>query len=174
MPTDRAALPTDRVALPIDPHALRHALGRFATGVTIVTTVAPDGHPVGLTVNSFNSLSLDPPLVLWSLRRSSPNLAVFRGAARFAVNVLAEAQIELSRSFATKVAHRFAEGAWRRGDDGVPVLAGAAACFVCETVSHQEAGDHDLFIGRVLHLSDSHEPPLLFQGGRYRRLGPVL
>ena len=167
-------MPPDRSAAPIDPHALRHALGRFATGVTIVTTVAPDGHAVGLTVNSFNSLSLDPPLVLWSLRRSSPSLAAFRAAPRFAVNVLAESQLELSRSFASKVSHKFADGPWRRGDDGVPVLSGAAACFLCETASHQEAGDHELFIGRVLHLSDSHEPPLLFQGGRYRRLGPVI
>ena len=82
-------MPPDRLAAPSDPHALRHALGRFATGVTIVTTLAPDGHPIGLTVNSFNSLSLDPPLVLWSLRRSSPSLAPFRAAPPFAVNVLA-------------------------------------------------------------------------------------
>jgi 3-hydroxy-9,10-secoandrosta-1,3,5(10)-triene-9,17-dione monooxygenase reductase component len=167
-------MPTDRPAAGFDSHALRHALGRFATGVTIVTTVGADGQPIGLTVNSFNSLSLDPPLVLWSLRRSSPSLAAFRAAPRFAVNVLAESQIELSRSFASKVAHRFVDGLWRRGDDGVPLLAGAAACFVCETASHHEAGDHELFIGRVRELTDSHEPPLLFQGGRYRRLGPVL
>lgn len=167
-------MPTERPADGFDSHALRHALGRFATGVTIVTTVGADGHPVGLTVNSFNSLSLDPPLVLWSLRRSSPSLAAFRAAPRFAVNVLAESQIELSRSFASKVAHKFVDGLWQRGDDGVPLLAGAAACFLCQTASHHEAGDHELFIGRVLRLADSHEPPLLFQGGRYRRLGPVL
>lgn len=167
-------MPTTRTADGFDAHALRHALGRFATGVTIVTTVGADGQPVGLTVNSFNSLSLDPPLVLWSLRRSSPSLAAFRDAPRFAVNVLAESQIELSRSFASKATHRFLDGPWRRGEDGVPLLAGAAACFVCETASHQEAGDHELFIGRVLQIADSHEPPLLFQGGRYRRLGAVL
>ena len=157
-----------------DSRPLRNALGRFTPGLTIITCVDGAGAFVGLTANSFNSLSLDPPLVLWSLRRSSPSLAAFRAAPRFAVNVLAESQIELSRSFASKVAHRFADGPWRRGDDGVPVLSGAAACFLCETASHQEAGDHELFIGRVLHMSDSHEPPLLFQGGRYRRLGPVL
>jgi 3-hydroxy-9,10-secoandrosta-1,3,5(10)-triene-9,17-dione monooxygenase reductase component len=167
-------MPPDRPADGPDAHALRHALGRFATGVTIVTTATTDGSPVGLTVNSFASLSLDPPLVLWSLRQGSPSLPAFSAAPRFAVNVLAESQIELSRRFASRHGHRFGEGEWMRGDDGVPLLAGAAASFLCETVSHQAAGDHRLFIGRVLRLTDSHEPPLLFQGGRYRRLGPVL
>jgi len=155
-------------------HPLRNALGRFATGVTIVTTAAPDGSPVGLTVNSFASLSLEPPLLLWSLRLASPLLGAFRAAPRFAVNVLAESQLELSRSFASRHAHRFAQGEWLCGEDGVPRLQGAAAGFLCETRSRQEEGDHLLIIGRVLAFTDSHEPPLLFQGGRYRRLGAVL
>jgi len=162
-------------ATPIDPHRLRHALGRFATGVTIVTTLAPDGRPLGLTVNSFNSLSLEPPLVLWSLRRSSGSLGVFRAAPRFAVNVLTEGQAELSRQFASRGEHRFDPPCWQRdGDTGLPLLAGAAASFVCETAARHEAGDHELFIGRVLSLVESHEAPLLFYGGRYRRLGPLL
>lgn len=160
--------------VPIDEHAMRHALGRFATGVTIVTTLAPDGTPVGLTVNSFNSLSLDPPLVLWSLRRTSPSLDAFVAAPRFAVNVLAESQLELSRAFASRVAHKFAGGPWDLADGGLPVLQGSAACFVCRTASHQVAGDHVLFIGEVQRLNDSHQAPLLFQGGRYRTLGHVL
>ncbi|MFO1293102.1 MAG: flavin reductase family protein [Rubrivivax sp.] len=167
-------MPPDLPAAAFDSHALRHALGRFATGVTIVTTRAPDGCPVGLTVNSFNALSLEPPLVLWSLRRGSASLGAFRAAPRFAVNVLAEAQLELSRAFASRHGHRFAEDQWLRDDDGLPLLAGAAACFVCEKTAAHEAGDHELFIGRVLRLADSHAPPLLFQGGRYRRLGPLL
>ena len=168
--------PTSVLPVPagIDEHAMRHALGRFATGVTIVTTVAPDGLPVGLTVNSFNSLSLDPPLVLWSLRRTSPSLDAFRAAPRFAVNVLAESQLDLSRAFASKMAHKFTGGPWDLADGGLPVLQGAAACFVCRTASHQLAGDHVLFIGEVQRLSDSHQAPLLFQGGRYRTLGQVL
>jgi len=157
-----------------DSHVLRHALGRYATGVTIVTTAAADGSPVGLTVNSFASLSLEPPLVLWSLRRASASLAAFRAAPRFAVNVLAESQIELARAFAVHHGHHFAAAAWRRGEGGLPLLAGAAACFVCETTACREAGDHELFIGRVLRLMASHEAPLLFQGGRYRRLGPIV
>lgn len=165
-----AAEPID----PADPQRLRHVLGRFATGVTLVTTLAADGTPIGLTVNSFASLSLEPPLVLWSLRSASPCLAAFCAAAHFAVNVLAESQLELSRSFASRHGHRFADGEWHRHATGVPLLAGACASFVCQTVSQQDAGDHRLFIGQVLHASDRHLPPLLFQGGRYRRLGVVL
>lgn len=167
-------LPADRHEGGFDAHALRLALGRFATGVTIVTTAAPDGSPVGLTVNSFSSLSLEPPLVLWALRTGSASLAAFRAAPRFAVHVLAESQIELARRFASQHTHRFDDVAWQRDEGGLPLLAGATARFVCRTVSHQDAGDHALFIGRVLRLSDSHEPPLLFQGGRYRRLGHAL
>ncbi len=163
-------MPLDPV---VDPHQLRHVLGRFATGVTIVTTVTPQGAPLGLTVNSFNSLSLDPPLVLWSLRRSSGSLAAFRAAPGFAVNVLTEAQMDLSRLFASKGDHPF-DDRWRVGDDGLPLLQGAAASFVCRTEARQEAGDHELYIGRVLALHESHEAPLLFHGGRYRRLGDLM
>ncbi|MBK7059195.1 MAG: flavin reductase family protein [Rubrivivax sp.] len=157
-----------------DSRTLRHALGRFATGVTIITTVDDHGQPVGLTANSFNSLSLDPPLVLWSLRVSSPSLPVFESSARFAVNVLGEAQLELSRRFASAVDDKFSDGPWGAGDGGVPVLAGCAAVFECERVSQQRAGDHVLFVGRVLALSEAAVPPLLFQAGHYRMLGEVL
>ena len=163
------ALETD-----FDARALRHALGRFATGVTIVTTVDARGAPVGLTANSFNSLSLDPPLVLWSLRRSSPSVGAFTEARHFAVNVLGEAQLELSRRFAASGDDKFAEGLWSNGAGGVPLLGGCAAVFECERVSQQEAGDHVLFIGRVLALSEAPVPPLLFQAGHYRMLGEVL
>lgn len=158
---------------PVDPHRLRHALGRFATGVTVVTTGTAEGQALGLTVNSFNALSLQPPLVLWSLRRDSGSLDLFCAAAHFAVNVLTEAQAELSQQFASRGVHRF-DPPWQRDERGLPLLAGAAASFVCQTQSHHTAGDHELFIGRVLAFTESHEPPLLFYGGRYRRLGPLL
>ena len=158
----------------LDARQLRTALGRFATGVTIVTCLDGESRQVGLTANSFNSLSLAPPLVLWSLREASPNLAAFASASRFAVNVLAEAQVDLSRRFASPVDDRFAEGAWALGDHGAPVLAGCAAVFECELVSQQTAGDHRLFIGRVLGFSESALPPLVFQGGHYHLLGEVL
>jgi flavin reductase (DIM6/NTAB) family NADH-FMN oxidoreductase RutF len=153
---------------------MRTALGRFATGVTIITCRDADGAPVGLTANSFQALSLDPPLVLWSLRLESPTLAAFGVARHFSVNVLAESQIDLSRRFASSEADKFAAGHWRDGEAGVPLLDGAAAIFECETASTQPAGDHLLIIGRVLRLSDGALPPLLFHGGRYHLLGEIL
>jgi 3-hydroxy-9,10-secoandrosta-1,3,5(10)-triene-9,17-dione monooxygenase reductase component len=153
---------------------LRAALGRFATGVTIVCCRAADGGPVGLTANSFSALSLQPPLILWSLRNVSPNLDAFLGAAHFAVNVLAENQVELSRRFASPVPDKFGEGSWTEGLGGAPVLAGCAAVFECEQVSSQVAGDHVLFIGRVQRVSEAPLTPLVFQSGHYRMLGEVL
>lgn len=159
---------------PLDSRQLRAALGRFTTGVTIVTCVDDAGGRVGLTVNSFNSLSLEPALVLWSLRRESPSAAAFAAARHFAVNVLAEGQVGVSRRFAARRADRFGEGDWQPGLHGVPVLAGAAAVFECETASSQDAGDHVLFIGRVLACRDSAVAPLLFQAGHYRTIGHPL
>ena len=159
---------------PPAPQALRAALGRFATGVTIITCVGPGGVPVGLTANSFSALSLDPPLVLWSLRQASASLAAFDAAPCFAVNVLAENQVALSRRFASAEADKFAEGVWGHGLGSAPVLTGCAAVFECEVASRQVAGDHVLFIGRVLRLADLSVAPLLFQGGHYRMLGEVL
>jgi len=158
----------------LDTLALRAALGRFATGVTIVSCRAADGTPVGLTANSFNSLSLQPPLVLWSLRSASPNLDDFVAASHFAVNVLAENQVDLSRRFASPIADKFAEGSWTPGLGGAPVLAGCAAVFQCERVSFQTAGDHVLFIGQVRLASESAVTPLVFQSGHYRMLGEIL
>jgi 3-hydroxy-9,10-secoandrosta-1,3,5(10)-triene-9,17-dione monooxygenase reductase component len=158
----------------MDSRPLRQALGRFATGVTIVSCHDTAGAFVGLTVNSFNTVSLQPPLVLWSLRCESPNLAAFMAATHFAVNVLAESQVELSRRFAARVADKFAVGAWKPGAYGAPLLAGCAAVFECETASQQLAGDHHLFIGRVLACTETDLAPLLFAAGNYHRLGPAL
>ena len=163
---ERAPTPT--------PQDLRAALGRFATGVTIITCLDTDAAPVGLTANSFAALSLDPPLVLWSLRKASNCLPAFAQAGHFAVNVLAETQVDLSRRFASTGDDKFAEGGWSPGQAGVPVLTGSAAVFECAVDSQQDAGDHVLFIGRVLRLSELALAPLLFQGGHYRMLGEVL
>ena len=174
-PTSGAEVGDPANANLLAPQALRTALGRFATGVTLITCRAADGTLVGLTANSFTSLSLDPPLVLWSLRRASSSLAAFAGAAHFAVNVLAETQVELSRRFASsQQADKFAEGHWAAGIGGSPVLAGCAAVFECAVDSQQLAGDHVLFIGRVLRVVDLAVAPLVFQGGHYRMLGEVL
>lgn len=168
--------PTAAALPPDDPSAgtLRAALGRFATGVTIITCRGADGAPVGLTANSFASLSLDPPLVLWSLRQASGSLAAFQAAAHFAVNVLAETQVDLSRRFASASTDKFGDGVWAEGHGGAPVLTGCAAVFECRTESCQPVGDHVLFIGRVLRLADLAVAPLLFQGGHYRMLGEIL
>jgi flavin reductase (DIM6/NTAB) family NADH-FMN oxidoreductase RutF len=154
--------------------ALRVALGRFATGVTIISCRAADGSPVGLTANSFNALSLQPPLVLWSLRDVSPQLSTFQAASHFAVNVLAENQVELSRRFASALPDKFSEGIWSDGLGGAPVLGGCAAVFECARVSSQVAGDHILFIGQVQAVSEAPITPLVFQSGHYRMLGEIL
>ena len=153
---------------------LRAALGRFATGVTIVTCLDRSGAPVGLTANSFAALSLDPPLVLWSLRQASPSREAFDAAGHFAVNVLAETQVGLSRRFASPGVDKFSDGVWQPGLGAVPVLDGCAAVFECECFARHDAGDHVLYIGRVLRLADMAVAPLLFQGGHYRMMGEVL
>jgi 3-hydroxy-9,10-secoandrosta-1,3,5(10)-triene-9,17-dione monooxygenase reductase component len=158
----------------VSTQVLRSALGRFATGVTIVSCRAADGSPVGLTANSFNALSLQPPLILWSLRDASPTLDAFLSASHFAVNVLAEDQIDLSRRFASTLDNKFSEGLWSDGEGGAPVLAGCAAVFECAKVSAQTAGDHLLFIGQVLRVSEAPVMPLVFQAGHYRMLGEIL
>lgn len=157
-----------------DSRVLRAALGAFATGVTIVTCRGTDGQAVGLTVNSFNALSLDPPLVLWSLRLASPSLAAFDAARHFAINVLGEGQVDVSRRFASAVMHKFEDGLWHDGPHRLPVLAGCAAVFECERHSLQTAGDHRLYIGRVLRLQTQPVPPLVYHGGHYHLLGEIL
>jgi 4-hydroxyphenylacetate 3-hydroxylase, reductase component len=155
--------------------ALRSALGRFATGVTLATCCDATGTSVGLTVNSFGALSLEPPLVQWSLRCESPSLPAFQSAEHFAINVLTEAHVELSRRFAAPHGKRFEHGRWHAGRLGCPVLAGALAVFECARRSAERHGDHMLFIGEVLHHSAGHAgSPLLFHASRYRRMGDPL
>lgn len=156
------------------PQTLRAALGRFATGVTIITCRGEDGPRAGLTANSFAGLSLDPPLVLWSLRRASPSLATFMQAAHFAVNVLTENQLALARRFAAAVPDKFARGGWSEGLGGAPVLAGSAAVFECERRAVHEGGDHVLFIGQVMQVQQRPLAPLIYQAGHYRMLGESL
>ena len=146
---------------------LRGALGRFGTGVTIVTTVSREGVPVGVTANSFNSVSLDPPIVLWSLRTRSPSLAAFDEAGRFVVNVLAREQLALSRRFASSQADKFSGVAFEAGLGGLPVLGGCAAVFQCRTEQRLEVGDHILFLGRVEAYEHRPGPTLLYCHGRY-------
>lgn len=160
-------------ALPkIDSRTLRNALGCFPTGVTIVTALGPGGAFVGLTINSFNSLSLDPPLVLWSLSSRSSSLRVYESAERFAVNILAEDQVALSRRFAATGPNKFHDVAVHAGLGGIPLIDGCSAHIECRAHSSQAAGDHVLFVGRIEQVHTSGRPPLVFVGGRYRSVGP--
>ncbi|MEJ6001460.1 flavin reductase family protein [Paucibacter sp. AS307] len=153
---------------PLDILQFRSALGMFATGVTIVTARAPDGALVGLTANSFNSVSLAPPLVLWSLARRAGSMPVFSRGSHYAINILAADQKALAQRFATRDIDRFAGVAWREGAGGAPVLEGCAAVFECANRSQYEEGDHVIFVGEVERCSFSEQAqPLIFHGGRY-------
>lgn len=149
----------------------RNALGNFATGVTIVSALDAAGEPIGLTISSFNSVSLDPPLILWSLSLASPSLEAFRTARHYAVNVLAAGQRELSDRFAARTNHRYAGLAWRPGLAGVPLIDGCCAWFECRNEACYPGGDHLIFVGRVEGFATgAAREPLLFHDGRYRRL----
>ena len=152
-----------------DAASFRAALGMFATGVTIVTARAADGSLVGLTANSFNSVSLSPPLVLWSLGRASYSAQAFLAATHFAVNVLSAGQIALSRHFAHPSEDKFAGVATREGMGGLPLLADAAAVFECSTEAIHPGGDHAILVGRVERYAYSEREPLVFSRGRYQR-----
>jgi 3-hydroxy-9,10-secoandrosta-1,3,5(10)-triene-9,17-dione monooxygenase reductase component len=145
----------------------RAALGAFATGVTIVTTRNAAGEDIGLTANSFNSVSLDPPMVLWSLARKSLSLPAFLESGYFAVHVLAASQEDLSVTFATRGADKFADIAVTRGAGGIPLLPGCSALFQCKTAFNYEGGDHVIFVGEVQEFEHFNRPPLVFHSGRY-------
>ena len=153
-----------------DTREYRHALGRFATGITVVTARDAAGRPVGLTVNSFNSVSLDPPLIVWSLAQHSPTRTTFEHCSHFAVNVLAHDQEWLSRQFAARVADRFAGVDFVDGAGGAPLLQGCCAWFECHNQAQYPGGDHVVFLGRVERYARRELPPLVYHGGSYHRL----
>jgi 3-hydroxy-9,10-secoandrosta-1,3,5(10)-triene-9,17-dione monooxygenase reductase component len=152
-----------------DTRAFRSALGTFATGVTIVTTQTDGETPtdVGITANSFNSVSLDPPMILWSLARKAMSLPAFMANPCFAVHVLAADQDELSQRFATQGADKFSGLDVERGVGNVPLLTGCAARFQCRTAFRHEGGDHIIFVGEVASFDAGQKPPLLYHAGRY-------
>lgn len=148
---------------------LRDAFGCFATGVTVVTAVRPDGHPVGITANSFTSVSLDPPLVLWCIARSSPSVAAFATGSAFAITVLAERAKDVALHFAGRSAAKFAD---QSGADSThaPVVPGNHLCrFECVVEALFEAGDHYVVLGRVLAFDRREGEPLAFHGGKFGR-----
>lgn len=153
-----------------EPFALRQALGEFATGVTVVTARSPDGRPVGITVNSFASVSLEPPLVLWSIGHHSPLHRVFETCTHWAVNVLAADQQAFSERFSQPGMDRFAGLECKVGTGNTPLLSGCSAWFECRSEARHPGGDHLILIGRVERFRRESKPPLIFHGGRYREL----
>lgn len=156
------------VADRFDRRDYRRALGQFATGVTVVTAGTPDGRRIGITVNSFSSVSLDPPLILWSLARNAGSFQDFCSATHFAVNVLEGKQHHLSRQFSTPMPDKFSGVECAEGRAGCPLLAGAVAWFVCRKVRQYDGGDHVIFLGEVEDYKHQEGEPLVFHSGRYR------
>jgi len=156
------------------PREFRAALGMFATGVTIVTAVTAEGQPIGLTASSFNSVSLDPPLVLWSLASAAASLPAFRAGSHYAINILSAEQKSLAERFALKGADRWSGVAFTRGSGDAPLITGAAATFECFNRSRYEEGDHVIFVGEVERCTwRSGATPLLFHGGRFYTELPI-
>lgn len=150
--------------------AFRACLGQFATGVTVITCRAADGHPCGITANSFSSVSLDPPLILWNIAKSSNSLQAYLDAPSFAVHVLAEDQEDLSVHFA-RTDHTLFDGIRHSvSGRGVPLLPDCAAIFECSTYATYDAGDHHIILGEVERMCWHQARPLLFFRGNYRRL----
>jgi flavin reductase (DIM6/NTAB) family NADH-FMN oxidoreductase RutF/flavin-dependent dehydrogenase len=156
------------VAERFDRRDFRRALGQFATGVTVVTARTSNGRNIGITVNSFSSVSLDPPLILWSVSRQTGSFSDFMNVTHFAVNVLEAKQHHLSRQFSTPLADKFAGVEFGDSKAGVPILKGVIAQFVCRKVRHYDGGDHVIFVGEVEEYKYEDGEPLVFHSGRYR------
>jgi len=163
----------DLKAPAFDPQELRGALGSFATGVTVMTTLTADGERLGATVSSFNSVSLDPPLILFSLARTAQAFAAWEAAEGFAVNILAEDQTEISNRFARALSDKWSGLAALPGPvTGIPLIPGALVTMECTIFARYDGGDHLIFVGRVVAIERNEETrrPLLFYGSRYRSL----
>lgn len=145
---------------------LRDTLGCFPTGVAIATTLGTDGQPIGLTINSFNSVSMDPPLVLWSLGNNSPSFDAFKAHGAFAINILSSEQQGMCSQFARPAEDKFAGISWHNGHRGVPVLDDVLVTLECDTYNAIEGGDHEIFIGQVRKIRRRESQPLVFHRGQ--------
>ncbi len=153
----------------LDSRELRNVLGCFGTGVTVVTTLDNDGQKVGLTANSFSSVSLDPPIVLWSLSKQSKSVNAFMQSSRFVINVLSMEQLPLSKQFSQPLDDRFIGVSSSEGLGSLPVLNDCAANIECRAVSSQEVGDHILFLGQIERYNYLEKETLLFCNGAYAK-----
>ncbi len=167
---------TDAADTGFDARAFRNALGTFPTGVAIITTLDEAGAPAGLTCNSFSSVSLEPPLVSWSMRKASKSIEIFRRTPTFAINILADDQDEMSGRFASsRIVDKFEGVDWRPGHGGTPLIAGSLAAFECRTFAVHDAGDHLIFIGEVERFEEGRQDePLVFYKGAYMMLARSL
>jgi flavin reductase (DIM6/NTAB) family NADH-FMN oxidoreductase RutF len=156
-----------------DTRHFRSALSQFATGVTVITTRLADGTFLGLTASSFNSVSLDPPLVLWSLANGASSLPVFTGNSHYVINVLAADQAALAERFAMRIENRFEGVDFVLSYTGLPILKGAAAWFECHNRSRYPEGDHVIFVGEVERCDVSPQPALVFHGGKFVSTVPL-
>lgn len=152
--------------------AFRDTLGMFATGIAVIATRAVNGDPIGLTVNSFNSVSLDPPLIVWSMANHLPSLPVFEACEYYSVNVLSAEQEHLSQLFASRVDDKFAGLEIDEGLYGVPLLRDCCARFECRNITRHPGGDHVVFISEVVRFDREDREPLVFHSGAYRELAP--
>jgi flavin reductase (DIM6/NTAB) family NADH-FMN oxidoreductase RutF len=159
------------IASDVDPRAFRRALGQFATGVAVITAEAADGRAVGLTMSSFNSVSIDPPLILFSIDRSSFSLNAMIEAKGYAVNILGRDQEHLSNKFARALGDKWTAVEHTLGLEAAPLIAGAIAHFECVPYAHYDGGDHVIFVGRVVRFTTYPiDEPLIFFRGTYRSL----
>lgn len=156
-----------QVAPAMDARHFREALSQFATGVTIITTRLADDSFLGLTASSFNSVSLNPPLVLWSLNQAAKSMPVFSGNSHYVINILAADQAELAMKFARPSDDRFAGVDFTLSPTGLPILSGVAAWFECHNRSRYPEGDHVIFVGEVECCDVRAQAPLVFHGGRF-------
>ncbi len=154
----------------LDPRELRNALGRFATGIAVVMARDEAGL-IGVTVNSFSAVSLDPPLVSFCMARTLNSLHRLEAATCYSVNILLEGQEDISSRFSKAGSDKFCDTLWEEGHSGAPRLLPAHACFECTPYAHYDGGDHVIFVGRVVHMhAEGEEKPLLFYRGNYHRL----
>lgn len=158
----------------IDPRALRDVLGCFATGVCVVSSIGDNGAPVGMTINSFSSVSLDPPLILWSIGLKTPSRSAYQTHPGFAINIMGTDAKDLALNFARPSDDKFADVDWSPGHHGVPVLNDALAVLECSVEERIAAGDHEVFIGRVARMSRKDGAPLLFHRGSFAEIGAAL
>lgn len=158
-------------AAAVDPRAFRQALGQFATGVAVITAEAADGRAIGMTMSSFNSVSVDPPLILFSIDRRSSSLQAMTDAKGYAVNILGRDQQHLSRTFSRALDDKWSAVEHTLGHEAAPLLAGALAHFECVPYAHYDGGDHVIFVGRVVRFTANPvDDPLIFFRGAYRCL----